>query len=103
MPKEFPFLKKFERKIEEAKSQDKNNRLARKLSLGPYQLAKKMGEESVEMVIASGKECDKDFLEEAADVFYYYMLALHDRGYSLKDVLLILKDRDKNGKKNKVY
>lgn len=101
MSKNFPFLKKLENKIEEAKSTSKTNRLARKLSLGPYQLAKKMGEEAVELVIAAGKESDKDFLEESADVFYYYLLALHDRGYSLKDVLLILEDRNKTGKKNK--
>lgn len=101
MSKTFPFLKKLEGKIEEAKNTSKSNRLARKLNLGPHQLAKKMGEEAVEMVIASGKESDKDFLEESADMFYYFLLALHDRGYALKDVLLILEDRNKNGRKNK--
>ena len=101
MSKTFPFLKKLEGKIEEAKNTSKSNRLSRKLNLGPHQLAKKMGEEAVEMVIASGKESDKDFLEESADMFYYFLLALHDRGYALKDVLLILEDRNKNGRKNK--
>lgn len=100
--KDFPFLKKLERKMEEAKlSSAKNSRLKRKFKSGPSQIAKKMGEEAVEMVIASSKDNDTDFLEEAADVLYYYLLALHDRGYELRDVLLILKSRHKKESKHK--
>lgn len=99
MSKNFPFLKKLERKMEEAKEVGAPyNRIKRKLAAGSHQIAKKMGEEAVEMVIASGKDDDVDFLEEAADVFYYYLLALHDRGYSLKEVLLILQERKRRKK-----
>ncbi len=92
--KPYPYLKKMERKMEEAKELKPNrSHMKKKYKQGTAQIAKKMGEEAVEMVIASGKEDDKAFLEESADVFYYYLLALHDRGYSLKDVLLILKER----------
>lgn len=95
-PKRFPYLKKLERKMEEAKSRSpKKSHMRKKYNAGTPQIAKKMGEEAVEMVIASGRESDKDFLEESADVLYYYLLALHDRGYELRDVLLILKKRDR--------
>lgn len=94
--KRFPYLKKLETSMEEAKERSpKKSHMAKKYNAGASQIAKKMGEEAVEMVIASGKESDKDFLEESADVFYYYLLALHDRGFELKDVLLILKDRER--------
>ena len=92
--KRFPYLKKLERIMEEAKERPpKKSHMRKKYNAGASQIAKKMGEEAVEMVIASGQESDKDFLEESADVFYYYLLALHDRGYELRDVLLILKER----------
>lgn len=97
--KSFPFLKKLENKMTVAKQlSSKESRLKRKFKSGSSQIAKKMGEEAVEMVIASGKDDDSEFLEEAADVLYYYLLAIHDRGYKLRDVLLILKSRDKEGK-----
>ncbi|MDO5510173.1 MAG: phosphoribosyl-ATP diphosphatase [Weeksellaceae bacterium] len=93
--KPYPYLKKLEESIHIAKHQDAGKKsLKRKINSGPAQIAKKMGEEAVEMVIASGQESDKDFLNEAADVFYYYLLALHDRGFKLRDVLLILKSRN---------
>lgn len=94
LKKLYPYLKKLERTMEEAKSRPpKKSHMSKKYNAGTSQIAKKMGEEAVEMVIASGKESDKDFLNESADVLYYYLLALHDRGYELRDVLLILKDR----------
>lgn len=94
--KRFPYLKKLERKMEEAKTcSSKNSHMKKKYESGTSQIAKKMGEEAVEMVIASGEEDDAHFLEESADVLYYYLLALHNRGYHLRDVLLILKERDR--------
>lgn len=97
MSKKFPFLKKLEHQMEEAKLNDSDyKRIRKKYRSGAAQIAKKMGEEAVEMVIASGEESDEDFLEESADVLYYYLLALHNRGFSLRDVLLILKNRHKD-------
>ncbi len=92
--KDYPFLKKLETKIEAAKLEDaKKSKMKRVHKKGSSQIAKKMGEEAVEMVIASGQENDDDFLEESADVLFYYLMALHDRGFQLKDVLQILKNR----------
>lgn len=95
--KHFPYLKKLERTMEEAKSRSpKKSHMSKKYNAGASQIAKKMGEEAVEMVIASGQESDKNFLNESADVLYYYLLALHDRGFELRDVLLILKERGRS-------
>lgn len=94
--KEYPFLKKLEHMIEEAKLADaKKSKMKRVHKKGTSQIAKKMGEEAVEMVIASSQDDDQAFLEESADVFFYYLMALHDRGNKLKDVLEILKQRHK--------
>lgn len=94
--KEYPFLGKLEQKIEIGKKPDApQNKIRRFFQRGTSQIAKKMGEESVEMVIASEQGSDENFLEEAADVFFYYLMSLHARGFSLQDVLKILKKRFK--------
>ena len=94
--KKFPFLKKLELMMEDAKLEDaKKSKMKRVHKKGNSQIAKKMGEEAVEMVIASEQDNDENFLEESADVFFYYMMALHARGFELKDVLEILKKRHK--------
>lgn len=94
--KKFPFLKKLEIMMEDAKLEDaKKSKMKRVHKKGNSQIAKKMGEEAVEMVIASEQDNDENFLEESADVFFYYMMALHARGFELKDVLEILKKRHK--------
>ncbi|QES91395.1 phosphoribosyl-ATP diphosphatase [Empedobacter brevis] len=94
--KKFPFLKKLEMMMEESKLEDaKKSKMKRVHKKGNSQIAKKMGEEAVEMVIASEQDNDENFLEESADVFFYYLMALHARGFELKDVLEILKKRHK--------
>lgn len=98
--KDFPFLKKLEEKIENGKRPDSTeNKIKKYYQRGTSQIAKKMGEESVEMVIASEQGSDENFLEEAADVFFYYLMALHARGFKLRDVLKILKKRFKRKKR----
>ncbi len=94
--KKFPFLKKLELMMEDAKLEDaKKSKMKTVHKKGTSQIAKKMGEEAVEMVIASEQDNDVNFLEESADVFFYYLMALHARGYELKYVLEILKKRHK--------
>lgn len=100
--KDFPFLRKLEERLENGKRPDSpNNKIKRFYQKGTSQIAKKMGEEAVEMVIASEQGSDENFLEEAADVFFYYLLALHARGFKLRDVLKILKKRFKKKDKKK--
>lgn len=97
--KPFPYLEKLEERIENGKRPDApENKIKRFFQRGTSQIAKKMGEESVEMVIASEQGSDENFLEEAADVFFYYLMAIHARGFKLRDVLKILKKRHKRMK-----
>lgn len=98
--KPFPYLEKLEEKIENGKKPDApENKIKRFFQRGTSQIAKKMGEESVEMVIASEQGSDENFMEEAADVFFYFLMAIHARGFQLRDVLKILKRRHKKKKK----
>jgi phosphoribosyl-ATP pyrophosphohydrolase/phosphoribosyl-AMP cyclohydrolase len=60
---------------------------------GTSKVAQKVGEEAVELVIEALKEKDDQFLAEAADLFYHYLLLLKMRGYGLEDVEMILKER----------
>lgn len=100
--KPYPYLSKLEDKIENGKRPDSpDDKIRRIYQRGSSQIAKKMGEESVEMVIASEQGSDENFLEEAADMFFYYLMAIHARGFKLRDVLKILKKRDKKKKKKK--
>lgn len=100
--KKYPFLKNLEDKIELAKRPDSpDNKMKKMFQKGTSQIAKKMGEESVEMVIASEQGSDENFLEESADVLFYYLMSIHARGFTLRDILKILKKRHSKKKKKK--
>jgi phosphoribosyl-ATP pyrophosphohydrolase/phosphoribosyl-AMP cyclohydrolase len=58
-------------------------------------IAQKVGEEAVELVIES-KDNDKNkFLNEAADLFFHYMILLKAKNHSLKEVADVLEKRHK--------
>ncbi len=62
---------------------------------GINKIAQKVGEEAVELVIES-KDNDKEkFLGEAADLLFHYLILLQTKEYSLKDVELVLAERNK--------
>jgi len=63
------------------------------LDSGINKVAQKVGEEAVELVIEA-KDNNKDlFLGEASDLLYHYLVLLAAKGYSLNEVLEILKKR----------
>jgi phosphoribosyl-AMP cyclohydrolase / phosphoribosyl-ATP pyrophosphohydrolase len=65
------------------------------LSSGINKVAQKVGEEAVELVIES-KDDNRDlFLGEAADLMYHYLVLLTAKGFSLADVLAVLRKRHK--------
>ena len=67
--------------------------VAKLLSRGINKVAQKVGEEAVELVIEA-KDDNKDlFLGEAADLLFHYLLLINAKGYSLNDVLDVLKSR----------
>jgi phosphoribosyl-AMP cyclohydrolase / phosphoribosyl-ATP pyrophosphohydrolase len=64
-------------------------------SKGINKIAQKVGEEAVELVIESKDDNELLFLNEASDLLFHYLILLQAKGYSLKDVIEILKNRHK--------
>jgi len=62
---------------------------------GINKIAQKVGEEAVELVIEAKDQNDELFLNEAADLMYHFIVLLTAKGYSLKDVTRVLKERHK--------
>jgi phosphoribosyl-AMP cyclohydrolase / phosphoribosyl-ATP pyrophosphohydrolase len=62
---------------------------------GITRIAQKVGEESVEVVIASLKQNDERLVEESADLVYHLLVLLRERGLSVRDVLNELQRRRK--------
>lgn len=62
---------------------------------GINKIAQKVGEEAVEVVIEAMDDNDDLFLNESADLFFHYLILLQAKGYSINDVLTVLKSRRK--------
>lgn len=58
-------------------------------------MAQKVGEEAVELVIEAKDNDPKRFLDEAADLLFHYMILLQAKGYSVHDVVEVLRLRHK--------
>jgi phosphoribosyl-AMP cyclohydrolase / phosphoribosyl-ATP pyrophosphohydrolase len=63
------------------------------LDSGINKVAQKVGEEAVELIIEAKDSNAELFLGEAADLMYHYLVLLTAKGYSLQDVLAVLKKR----------
>ena len=63
------------------------------LDAGVPKCAKKLGEEAVELVIASLSENDEALKGEAADLIYHLLVLLEARGVAIEDVLVTLEKR----------
>ena len=53
-----------------------------------------MGEEAVELVIEAKDDNDDLFLNESADLLFHYLILLQNKGYKIKDVVNVLKNRN---------
>ena len=60
---------------------------------GGNKIAQKVGEEAVETVIEAVDGNEALFMEEAADLFFHYLILLKSKGKSLEDILALLKLR----------
>ena len=60
---------------------------------GGNKIAQKVGEEAVETVIEAVDGNEALFMEEAADLFFHYLILLKSKGKSLEDILALLKQR----------
>lgn len=62
---------------------------------GINKIAQKVGEEAVELVIEAKDDNDHLFKDEAADLLFHYLILLQAKGFSLKDIISVLKERHK--------
>lgn len=53
---------------------------------GPDEIAKKVGEEGVEVVLAAARQSDQRLVEESADLIYHLLVLLIDRDLEWADV-----------------
>ncbi len=63
---------------------------------GINKIAQKVGEEAVELIIEAKDSNDELFENEAADLLFHYLILLAAKGYSINNIIDILKSR--NGK-----
>jgi len=66
---------------------------AQLFSKGINKVAQKVGEEAVEVVIEAKDSNDDLFKNESADLLFHYMMLLEAKGFSLKDIIQVLKER----------
>lgn len=60
---------------------------------GINKIAQKVGEEAVELVIESKDNNAELFKNEAGDLLFHYLILLQAKGYSLNDIVDVLKER----------
>ena len=60
---------------------------------GEDAILQKVGEESVEVMLAAKGQGDQRVIEEVADLFYHTLVLLSSRGQNLRDVLAELERR----------
>lgn len=78
---------------ERKKNQSEKSYTASLFQKGMNKIAQKVGEEAVELVIEA-KDDNKDlFMGEAADLMFHYLVLLSAKGYTLEDVVNLLKQR----------
>lgn len=63
------------------------------LDSGINKVAQKVGEEAVELIIEAKDDNKELFLNESADLMYHFLVLLTAKGYSLQDVVEVLKKR----------
>lgn len=88
------FLQDLERIIYARKAKPrKSSHTSRLFSKGVNQIAKKFGEEAVELVIEAKDQSDGLFIGEAGDVLYHFMVLLAEREIRFDEVVEVLKTR----------
>ena len=60
---------------------------------GTNKIAQKVGEEAVELVIEAKDDNDDLFLNESADLMFHYLILHQEKGFKMKDVVKILRER----------
>ncbi|WP_185882560.1 bifunctional phosphoribosyl-AMP cyclohydrolase/phosphoribosyl-ATP diphosphatase HisIE [Blattabacterium cuenoti] len=76
------------------KKEIKNSYVVKLIEQGINRIAQKLGEEAIEMIIESKNNNIRNFLNEAADVLFHYILLLYVKECSIHQVIDILQDRN---------
>lgn len=79
--------------LDRIESRSETSYTARLLDAGPSRIAQKVGEEGVELALASVTGTDEDVCNEAADLVYHLIVLLNARGIRLADVCDTLEGR----------
>ncbi len=92
----FGFLSQLESVIQQRiESKNNNSYVSSLLNEGMNKVAQKVGEEAVEVVIEAKDQNDDLFLNESADLLFHYMILLQAKGFKLKDIEKVLRNRHK--------
>ena len=94
---DFGFISKLENTIaiRKANADAEKSYVASLFAKGINKIAQKVGEEAVEVVIEAKDNNDDLFLSESADLLFHYLILLKAKGFELKDVVDVLKGREK--------
>jgi len=93
----FGFISKLEDTISERKenAHSEESYVASLFAKGINKIAQKVGEEAIEVVIEAKDNNADLFLSESADLLFHYLILLQAKGFKLKDVVSVLKLREK--------
>jgi len=91
----YGFLSNLEEVIRSRKENkdDETSYVASLFRKGINKIAQKVGEEAVEVVIEAKDDSEELFLNESADLLFHYLILLQAKGYTLNDVVEVLKSR----------
>jgi len=90
------FLKTLEEIIQDRKTKKaKNSYVASLFRKGQDKIIQKFGEEAIETVIASKNKNKKEFIYEANDLLFHFLVLLNKKNIKLEDLILELKKRHK--------
>ena len=93
----FGFLSQLEEIIEQRRTSADSEKsyVASLFEKGINKIAQKVGEEAVETVIEAKDDNDELFLDESADLLFHYMMLLQAKGFTLRDIETVLRERHK--------
>ena len=90
----FGFIDELQATIEDRKNNPQEKSYVSSLfQKGINTIAQKVGEEAVETVIEAIDGNEPLFLEEAADLFFHYLILLKAKGKNLEDIVAVLENR----------
>lgn len=92
----FGFFSVLEATISRRKAADQDDSYVASLfRKGINKIAQKVGEEAVETLIEAKDDNSELFLNESADLLFHYLILLQAKGYQLKDIEAVLRNRQK--------